>query len=615
MTTVEFPTHVAQLIEEGAKTTISRQDVRAAAPDEVVVNAIFHHFQYYDSITKKNVQTRTPPAIQMKSGKKKTGENTSYPVNLEVMAQVKDIPLVQGHVQPRTDGGHGWLIKSHVDFSQKASDWLKANCAALYAGHLDTDFPYSLYIREDGELIKDRWVTVSNNQVIKFKVNGGAKSLFREKVDKNDKSDKRLVVTPQTAVRFPGIKAVEWVDMREIKNDQEEKKDEQTIPLPVEEGEPPVKKAAPSKELRPVSYFWFKSKGVPSVLDDSDRSMPETERIHALEKKDVHNMIPVADLRAGRSFEKTVFFYVDDKYLSSNPTNDPNVTGIHLGILPVENTSDLSYTPQEGETKYKKVVRFTVFQWVGKPSYNDQYSVVIRSGPETWRAFGIMSGEDYGMILQANHDISLLVRAELNVAETRNHDFNDPSKINNRPDQAFVKGNYFYYAKDLVPDYLRWLEKGAVPLTKDAVISEFEGHLGQNKKTGATTLPLEPADKTRENLLHTDGINSPVICLGRADQPSFNGNAWPLFEGDTHNFYVLTSHRLTPEERLAFTKVPASTATDDFFMRQRTQMKVEHYAIFAVKKGLPMAKDYIPVTFSDPEGGETPVIGQKRERE
>lgn len=610
-TTSEFPAHIAELMAKANTTTLARQDVRVAATDEVVVTGVFRYFQYWDNATSKNVQTPVVPAVVNKQSKKKdkNGAVKKYPAELEVMVQVKDIPLRKDKVEPRVDGGHGWQVKTAVEYHKDAENYLMKYKDAFYAGTYETSFPFAEYITPDGKLTTERWVNVGVNQLVKIKVNGGDQSSFR-KLDDN----KRPIIQPLTLMRFPNITGKMWVAVREK---EEEKKD---VPVSAEGAEtapgdePPTKKAAPSvRELHCHAYFSLKSKGAPVVSEDNDPNMPLTERIHSRENKDAHNMVPIEVLRQGGSLDKSAFFYACQGYCTPNPEQDPNKKGVHIGFIPTTEISDLVST-FNNETKYRKTVRLNVFQWTGlKPSYTNQYTVKLVSRPDTWMSFGILNGEAYGLIMHANYDMSMLITAEPFLSGTLNADCNKPDVINNKPELMHVKGNYTYYIQDLQPDYLRWLPTNGIPLTKDCVLREFDSFLIEDQRRGKTTLKL--STDGLKNPLHADKANSPVICLGSVSFPCYDDDAWPLFS--THDFYAVTSHRLSPDERYSYTGVKPSAVVDEFFYQLRDSNQQFAYVFFAVKRGLPMAKDYVPPVLrrSDADGGDTPEVGQKRERD
>lgn len=100
----------------------------------------------------------------------------------------------------------------------------------------------------------------------------------------------------------------------------------------------------------------------------------------------------------------------------------------------------------------------------------------------------------------------------------------------------------------------------------------------------------------KQNPLHVNQLNSPIIALGngQVEDPKakvivprnhgYNGDVWPIL--DDCDFYVLTSHTLTPGETAKYCGPSANLAECDAFLDQLIGEKGVFYWIFAVNRAM-----------------------------
>lgn len=180
--------------------------------------------------------------------------------------------------------------------------------------------------------------------------------------------------------------------------------------------------------------------------------------------------------------------------------------------------------------------------------------------------------------------------------------------MSNKPESLQAEGAHGYYTYGLtrvVPDYARWLPQAALRISRERVETEFGDWVANTRAGGNTMTLVSKVPNERNPLVAAALIQSPVLPLGngqtilrgRVKDPLYHGmtgDVWPVM--DDGDFYVLTSHVLTPAERAKYTgafvhlppqdsELEKRLAACDEFLNQLIDKEHVHYWIFLVKRG------------------------------
>ena len=586
-----------------AEVTKKRQDVRAAKDGEVMVAATIESFIHVvqeagDGKKQITAEKSYPPPYSMKQKRDKTG---SYPAGIQLFATINDLTLVEGQTKHLPDGRFQVLVK--CNYFEEASKWLRDRCHQAWSQEVQ-DIRHPLhasmatireYIDKDGVPTIYKWRTISVGDRYKFKVSGKEEkgtgkeetNLFRKMIP-----DRKNVfyIQPGATVRFYKVIPEAWIALR----------DEQTSDADaVADGEVQAKTNL-GKSV--VEYFALQCKGGTVVTEDYDPLLEYTERLHVSKVKDAHNMVPV------RQFEqnplmvpRTAYFYVDRHYVSK--WSPDTVHEQRAGVAIVREPADVKDFIHEyqGTKTVGCNLRFSVFQWHGKPNTSERYIVKVLCKKESplWRKFGICDMDAYAYIMAANPQLPVHVTANIWPSAIVSHESNKAEVMNDRVDLANIRGYYIYMAGDIVPDFLRFFKQQGLSLSPEYVKREFE-QWETTTKQGKKIIALKPLDPSKANPLNEQGITGNVIALGnglhdkaRAEagedvegiHHAYNGPINELFEGK-HDFYFLQSKPLVREEL----DVAKSTPFADGFL---DGLKAKHqdlfYWIYAVRKDAKLA--------------------------
>jgi hypothetical protein len=237
----------------------------------------------------------------------------------------------------------------------------------------------------------------------------------------------------------------------------------------------------------------------------------------------------------------------------------------------------------------------------------------IGKGDDIWRNYGITTLDAYAMIVGANPELPVHIKAALWEQMTVNHEANRAELINNKPELENMRG-YYFYGGTLVPDFLRYFRTSGIHVSAEYVAKEFSNWETVVKKTGKSSYRLQPLDHTKANPINSNGILSAVLALGngfipKKDAPdaalgvnhAFEGDISPLFEGG-HEFYVLWSYVMTSEERTKYCG-PNGAVADDFLNHLKEKEGI-YYWIYAVRKDAKMGKSFLKARLA----GQTPRV-------
>lgn len=534
-----------------------RQDQRTATDGEMQITGVFKGYLVYDSTQRKNLEQDTPPVKLFK----KTLDGKSYPAPLTLHVQVLSLNHVPHLCEPLPNGD-GWRVLSSVSYNKDTVEnpepWLKDHSQAFFDGKYEGSFPIGEYINEEGSLAETKWVNIYRKSIIKIKISDTDENIFRRHID--GKSDSPFIVGPFTGISFFKCTAEQFVSLR---------KENET-----------------SSNFIPVGYTSFKAKGV-QLAEDHDANMPLVTRLHHLENKDVHNMIPIEQLRAGHPVKHTAYFWACNAYNSQQPC----ATGVSIYKLPTEELKDL-LTIYEDQPSVKHTLRLSVFQWEHNTSNKrEMYSVkILANKGSTWRNYGITDPQSYAHILFAQYNIPCHVSADLWKGIVLSAEANNPEVLNNKEDFKSMRGYYTYEAKMMIPDFIYYYTHGlAHRITKERVEREFKRFVTVDG-SGEKEMRLKPVPEAKQNPLNTENpLAVPVFAIGNGQVDDVNSKKpKPLYHAfdedlfpllDEAQFFVLTSHRLTYDE-LQLVQDPKR---GDEFLDQLIEKEKVYYWIYGIK--------------------------------
>lgn len=568
-----------------------RQDARPAGDGQITLKGIIKGYKTksYDPVTKRdfNVQVPTPPEYRTINGTK-DGKATTFPAKIVAYTQVMDLSEVPDVCELLEDGS-GWRVKVKLSYDKKAQAWLDKHFTDFYDGKLKTSVPVDTFIAPDGTAATHKWVKIHHKSVIQVKISDLEGNIFR-KINNQGKYE----VAPFTRICFNGCAPEQYVGMR--KDNDNNSNAEPAAAAAEADGEGGVAEGAQSGgggEDVPQGYLSFDLKGIAILADDHDANMPPTEVLHNSINLDVHNLIPFDDLRAGKHCEEAVEFYASNKYMSKMGTEN----GVSIFKMEVAELSDF-YRVFDGKERASYSIRLNVLQWHKTPEFFDKYSVKIQSTKkqtDLWRAMGILDPKTFGYIAHANTDIACWVEAKLWKSAVLKADSNNKPEEN--PLLKNIKCHYTFGFNTLIFDFLRYFPRRGLQISTERVLKEFDAWTGTNKRTGATTMNLQVTrDPHIKNPLHYAELMSPVLSLGNnaVENPDakvlkplnhgYSGDVWPIVEDC--DFYVLTSHKLTNEERILYCGDAATTTLDehDKFFQHLIDNEQVLYWIYAVRR-------------------------------
>lgn len=576
-----------ELVNKTADIQRTRQNLRTAEEGEVQMKGVFKCYLNYDQAQRKNVEQDVPPPRlfkQTRDGKK------TYPAKLSHKTQVLHLTHVPGQCEP-VQGG--WRIRTKLSYNEGENEnvkqWLLDHYADFYDGKYKGNFPIGEYVNEEGHLAEYKWHKVHEKALMTVKSNDGAETVFRRHVD--GKETNPHIVGPYTFMTYYKVSAEQFVTLRK---DGEEA----------------------DAELVPQGFTSFVVKGV-QLSEDHDALMPITERLHRLEVKDAHNMIPMDRLRAGENVPvSSVYFWACHKYQSVQPCP----TGVTIFKLPPKELGEFISVFGE-KTAARHSIGLSVFQWQGDTSTErEMYSVkIVAHENDLWKQYGITDMQHYANILMANYTIPCHVMADLWKKKTIEAEANDPEMLNNKPDLAQMRGVYTYGAKSLVPDYIEYVKRGqAHRISAARVEREFKRFTTTNQETDEKEIHLKPVADAKVNPLNGERpANAPVFALGngQVEDPNakkakplyhaFDDDMYPLL-GDSE-FFVLTSYKMNHDE-LQLVQDPKRG--DDFLDELIEKHKV-FYWMFGIRKKYLSAQAPLPPPPAGAGAKSVPTEGNK----
>jgi hypothetical protein len=588
--------------------TRKRQDVRGAGDNQMWLKGILRCFigTTNENGSVRNVEQARPGKVQWG----KTDDGRSYPKAMPLSVTVKDVSFVKSLVEPRSDQKKGWSVRLTVSplpssgTLPSVEEYLRKNAAAAWAADRPDKQQQLVrrYIKADGNVEKHEWYSLSPGEAIKVKVKDGDDSELRQ----SDPATGNLRIQGCTPMTFINLKPERFLKI--VEREVEDTTDAAPSSAPAD-GKGGNKKKKTRKVVELDAYKpSFTCQGNYVASNDFDLSMPQSERMHECYDPNVHQLVPIEEWTSGREQpESSAYFYVRARYITPFARDALPEDGCGITVLraPEKTASDFVKEFQ-GQKSGQLTVRFDLFQWKGRPSVSERYVIkVLGRGDGFWRSYGITDLEPYGMIVGVNPDVPLHVVAQLWDKATL--ESLDNGTISNHDAAAAAQPNYYVFlATDIVPDLFRYFATRGMRLSADYVRNEFahwEGTVGPKTALRAT-LTLKPRGAHVPNPVNVNGLTSAVLALGNghvddADPEgnsgryhAFDGNIISLFEGGRHDFYVLTSHENSVQERAAYCGPRATAGFADTFLDQLKQRDKVFYWIYAVRRDVKRASNF-----------------------
>jgi hypothetical protein len=639
---------------ESERIVEARQQERGAREGDLTMAGTFVAYLVKDksdgSAFGRNTSSAVPPDTQTKTVQTGDRKGSTYPAAIPVTFRIQTLTPLPNVCVERTDGRPGWRVLGKIKYFESGLKFLQQRAPAAWTPDPTTkELPsdtLSVRVREymsaDSIKVSHKWFNISPGDEVKAKVADSKGNIFREKTP--DKSS--LLVQPSTPMKLQRVSYEVYVNASEFDVEdagQEEVKEETAAAVAAAgatDGDAKPKKKT-HKEYRIMAYPAFECRGNAIISEDYDSNKTLSERKHESENPNAHNMVPIVEWMHGRAEPpSSVYFYVRNGQTPYNETDEPTKRGVSIVRYSDKDSSDFM---SEFESVKRPVcqIRFDVYQWMGRPHANERYVVqikhAVKNSPDAdkfWRSYGITDMVPYALIVGANPRLPVHVNAKLWEKQTRQKPSNALEELGATPGNVAkhvdnVCGYYVYGMTELVVDFLRFFRSGgnALRISAERVESEFSEWESVVKRTGRKEIKLAAADGTKANPINFKGLASPVIALGNG-QPTapgsglglyhaFTGDIVPLFAGQ-HEFYVLTSHALTDEERAAHCSKRLSDAYADAFLDSLITKEGVHYWIYAVRKDAKMAgqrhratAEVVPATPKQAPTGPLPVVAIK----
>lgn len=611
----------------------SRQNARGAKAGTLVISGTLISYMIKSSDFKTPATTSAKPQ-DTKKKTKRDNPKQEYNAKIPLLFRVGKFNPEPNVCASRDDGQPGWKVLGSLNYFDEGSAFLHAQGPRAWAvdpatGALPSD-PMSVRIREyigkDNIKVAKKWFYPSPGDEIKVNVTDSERNnVFRQD---NPLCPGTLLVQPDTPLTLMNVELKVHVNLMDVEVDAKDAGAYDNADATADAAaEPTVSTLGPAdggvadasgkdkkpvrREKRLVEFPRYDCTAA-RIAEDYDPTKAVSERKHETQNPFAHNMLPMEVVKTGSVRPpNSVYFYIKDHLQTTVLDDSPaDMLGITLIRHADKNSRDFK-SDFGGNIKPDSRVRFSLWQWRGKPSPDERYIVdieTIKTSPEFWRNYGITALEPYERIIGANIELPIHVHAKLFWSRTIKHLSNDlhemgPTPANLARNLQHVRGYYTYIMTELVPDFLRFFRSGkALRLSAERAAAEFSFWESENKRTGRKSCKVSSAIPGPINPVNLLGAASPVIALGngqRASEEAEGGiyaaftdvDLLPIFTGGAHEFYVLTSHVLTVEEVAKYCKTrslnlanAADTLLDALIERESVQ-----YWIYAVRRDAKMA--------------------------
>lgn len=626
--------------KSGQKTTDNLQKQQGPKDGQIALTAVLEHFihSHVDPITKQK-QTSTsdaPPAsykLQSQDGKK------SWPAPIEMKVSVVSFNQADNLTRQVVDehGRISYEIAVTFKYFKNAEQHLINNAASAYQHSDEHSAVVREYVDATGNLIQRKWVAIQPKDSYKVSVSDNAGNIFREKLPEAPSVHH---IQPGAKLSFLNVLPEAWVYLKEV----DVSADAGAASAALHEmdattaGEEEINADAGKtrKEIRILHSVKFVCKAKAQLVGHYDSSLSATERKHETENVLTHNLVPIKDFVASYNQNKStrivphsLYFRVERQAVLEN-----GVIGMAMVRETVARAEDF-LRERDNELTPLLSLRCCIYQWKGPFSStdaSDKYLLTFLNGKPKenilWNCMGISSPRWYQGIMVANTDIPIHVNADLWAQATATHEANNPETINAEDETKNVRGYYTFMIKSAMPDLLRYFVTSGMRLSKERVEREFDA-MTMLKKDGTKIIQLTPsAGASFENPVNRLGLASAVLSIGagtveNGDVPvnvAFNGNLQPLLASDKYQFYFISSHLLTPDERVRYAQGQRGGEVADAFLDKLIANENVFYWIYAVKTDAKMASDFVLRDEEDEEEEEakeedTKAESNKRGRE
>ena len=614
--TTAFPT----LFKEDYEKTRdeSKTKLHRVQKEGELAGSIIHKYYKgkYDTDKKSYEELVECPAIVQKTGKprKEGGKPTLYKAPIVLVARLESLTPIKD-VCERTDDGR-YKVLAKVEYMSSAtkdtdrlfSDWARDNYKALYDEHdqtFDEKFRSQMknYVAPTGEIAKQTFIRLSVNSDVTIKCSdAGALSVFRQRLEGSNLKKVRR----HTKLNLTNITVTSWVYMQKVAsaNAKEDASAEQTSSMYV-----------------PRFSYFFKPGNV-ELAPGEERYKSISRRMSENESPDKHVMVFPPLVESGKAqVPSSVYFLVRDNYSTPIPVQNSEGAGVSIKIDSAEKQEDVTYTDND-LNKIKRMDRdMTIYQWTNSPEkVFEKYRVQLKGPRDNGKMaerYGILDTEAYGLIMFAHHDVTHHALCSLWWSATfRNTPDNAEKAL--VTDKTGTRGYYKYGYDEIYPDYYLYFEedRGAMQISREMCADIFEDYVGKVKKTGATQLTLRSTEAI--NPINVDGPQSEVLLLGHPDNHVYNGDVWPAVSSG--RVYVMTSHILTPQERLTLCGRNADTAAADKRFKELQNTPGFTYMVFVVQSDVETVEEMnttkpMTIEFEEDEEDEPSPSEEQEEEE
>lgn len=544
----ELPEEMEDEIAAIAAEVLKNQSLVGVRDGDVGINVIFRCYLDFTDGKKKKESMIVPEPSQQEYIKE--GKAQKFTRDLEFKGSFASATGVPGKCELLPDSsGYRFLVQNKYKNVETRSLLLEHGKLYYENKAPDKRFQYGLYVSKEGVIAEEMWITVKFKDVITISVGDAHSKLFRT----------TNCVVSRSMLSCVKVEVKHDISVKEIdQNTGEKGPDDKKI----------------TKKVKVLQAFTsFKCQGKVQLMDDTNSSLSENERIHLMEAKDVHHLVPIREVHSSPP-EENVYFYACHRYSSE----EGSLNGVTISKLQNIDDSDYTYTTQDKVVHFEHNVRMLVIQWHNTKTIKAEqkmFSVDIKCAGNLWRNFGITHEDSYIGILKAHYDVTVHVDAKLWTDELLRCPQNAPDKL------GPLSGYYKYSGQSLVPDYIEYFYRGgALQLSKTRVLKEFQKFVATNDETGVKSLMLPMKATNTANYFNYAGAESIVVSLGTAIHPGIFADVWPIM--GVSDFFVMTSYTLSLTEKSKY----FGTIADEFFDALLKEVKDVRYWIFAINRSV-----------------------------
>jgi len=613
---MEINSKFKNMISGSSAIISSRQKEVAPKTGELSVQVRLKNYVGITEETGASYPSDTVPGIRKTTSKdKKSTWNKDIDAWTELMSAIATKDKCEITVDEKTGEK---LFNFQVDikhWGQKEKDYLKEKAEHVWS-HEDPDSMWLRnFVNEDGSLPSSYTRSFKAGSMIKVGMPDRQNNVLRDKAGDGGALYK---VQPDAPLRLYKVFPESYLQLRteEVKEEGEaadngEKKAMDTTDEPVFEQR--------RMEVRLSVSFKLKCKGYVTLDQENYNPLLErSERMHYMHKKDVHNLVPVDELRVNtKAVARSAYYYISSGYQTESNGSDDQVGVCIMRDGPTEGETHLDVKnfmqERDGEAPVSKL-RFSasIIQYKGEPNLDaaDMYNATFISkstNEDMSLKLGIMRKTTvlrYASIMSANWDLPMHVEAEPWVKSILDNPANDPKDMNDKPELERLRGLYTLGAKTVIFDLLRYFKGSGIKVSPEWVEQDFAASEQENRKTGKRSISLKPYNSEKRNPINAGGIQGAILSVGNGkmytcditgeEKPinhAWDGNLLTILQGGKHDFFVLTSHAMTLEERQQHARGVYGDFADEWVDSLTHGDNGAFYNIYAVLRDAKMAPD------------------------